>query len=417
MKKSFRDKKERMMKRLTLGMIVVSMVHADWGSDLLKKSARLYDETREKTIQIYQDTLLAKPLSYEQLREQRLSKAWDEAVDELQEGTRYIDELQTVPDTAWIGRDKEAVREDLNALFDRIVEGLVGGDLSEYKRQMRQLRKKIDANNEKILLYREKRIGAPESSKLYTTKSEYDEKIKALKDENSVFENDMRIVKESLQKSFADIGVHLSMAQIDVLLTRVDGDDIIQISLMMDTLKYITNQILHLMKQSSEELKQAKKYYGMHEVLLELVVYIQQQYIDKCNRVYLVKIQKIINDSRTMIEKTKRLQAHEEDPIRIKLYANNIQALQLTQKAALRYREDLVRSRDKMIEAQKVAKANLQLSKNTYETVSLSADLYELISQSQQMFTQVSQIQVPDIVPFENIQIKKKYKELTEKMQ
>jgi len=404
------------MKRLTLGMVVLTMVHADWSSDLLKKSAQLYDETREKTIQIYKDTLLTKPLTHTELREKRLSKAWDDAVEELQEGTHYIDELQTVPDTAWIGRDKKAVREDLNALFDRIIEGLVGGDLSEYKRQMAHLRKKIDENKEKILIYREKQIGAPESSKLYTTKSEYDEKIKALQDENRVFENDMRIVKKNLKQSFSDIGVNLSMAQIDVLLTRVDGDDIIQISLMMDTLKYITNQILHLMKQSNEELKQAKKYYGMHEVLLELIVYIQQQYIDKCNHVYLVKIQKIINESRSMIEKTKRLQAHEEDPRRIMVYAHNIEALELTQKTALRYREDLVRSRDKMIEAQKVAKANLQVSKNTYETVSLSADLYDLISESQQMFAEVSKIQVPDIVPFENIQIQEKYRELTDKI-
>ncbi len=405
------------MKYLTLGVVLASLAHADWGSDLLQKSTALYDETREKTIQIYKDTLLQKPQSHEALRKERLNEAWDSVVDELQEGTHYIDELKSAPDSAWIGRDKEEIQEDLNTLFDQIIEGLVGGDLSEYKRQMAHLRSRIDENKEKILLYREKRIGAPEESRFYTTKSEYDEKIKALQDENGVFENDMRIVKENLQKSFSDIGVTLSMAQVDVLLTRVDGDDIIQISLMMDTLKYITNQILHLMQQSNEELKQAKKYYGMHQVLLELVVYIQQKYIDKCNNVYLPKISRIIADSRSMIEETKRLRTQEENPKRIAVYAHNIEALELTQKVALRYREDLVRSRDKMIKAQQVAKANLKVSKNTYETVSLSADLYDLISESQEMFAEVGKIQVPDIVPFENLQIKEKYKELTDKIE
>ena len=405
------------MRYLTLGIVFVSLAHADWGSDLLQKSTQLYDETREKTIQIYNDTLAQKPKSHEVLRQERLNEAWDGVVDELREGTHYIDELKTAPDSAWIGRDKEEIHKDLNVLFDQIIEGLVGGDLSEYKRQIVRIRTRLDENKEKILLYREKRIGAPEESKFYTTKSEYDEKIKALQDENSVLENDRRIVKKNLQKSFSDIGVHLSMAQVDVLLTRVDGDDIIQISLMMDTLKYITNQILHLMQQSNEELKQAKKYYGMHQVLLELVVYIQQKYIDKCNNVYLPKINKIIADSRSMIEQTKRLQSHEDDPKRIAVYAHNIEALELTQEVALRYREDLVRSRDKMIQAQKVAKANLKVSKNTYETVSLSADLYDLISESQEMFAEVGKIQVPDIVPFENLQIKEKYKELTDKIE
>ena len=70
-----------------------------------------------------------------------------------------------------------------------------------------------------------------------------------------------------------------------------------------------------------------------------------------------------------------------------------------------------------MIEAQKISLANLKLSKNTYATVSLSADLYTLISESQTMFEEVSKIQVPSIVPFENMQIRQKYLELTDSLQ
>jgi len=404
------------MKRLSLGLLLLSSVHADWTSDILKKSTELYDETREKTIQIYKDTLETKPQTHEELRRERLGQAWDNVVDDLQEGTHYIDELKTAPESSWVGRDKAAIQEDINTLFDRIVEGLVGDDLMAYKGQMAELKKKIDKNKARILTYRERRIGAPESSKLYTTKREYDEKIKDLKDENSVLENEIRIIKQNLRESFNDIGVKLSMEQIDVLLTRVDGDDIIQISLVMDTLKYITRQILQLMKESHEELKQAKKYYGMHQVLLELVVYIQQKYIDKTNNVYIPKINKIITDARNMIEETKRLKAQEEDPKRAAVYAHNIEALEWTLKVAEQYRLDLVRSRNKMTKAQVVALANLKVSQNTYATVSLNADLYDLISESQEMFVTVSKIQVPDIVPFENIQVKKKYKELTEKL-
>jgi len=404
------------MKRLSLSILVLSTLHADWTSDILQKSTELYDETREKTIQIYKDTLETQPLTHDELRQQRLGQAWESVVDELQEGTVYIDRLKTAPDSAWIGTDKRDIRQDLNVLFDKIVQGLVGSDLMAYKSQMEELQKKMDRNKEKILTYREKRIGAPEHSTLYTTKSEYTEKIKNLKDENRIIENEMRIIKESLQQSFADIGVQLSMEQVEVLLTRVDGDDIIQISLVMDTLKYITKQILHLMQESSEELKQAKKYYGMHQVLLELVVYIQQKYIDKCNNEYIPKISKLIADSQNMITQTRRLKAQEEDSKRSSVYAHNIEAQEWTFKVAKRYREDLIRSRDKMVEAQKVALANLKVSQNTYETVSLSADLYDLISESQEMFVEISKIQVPDIVPFENAQLQQKYKELTEKI-
>ena len=405
------------MKRLSLTVLMLGCtLHADWSDTLLKKGSTLYDETREKTLQIYKDTLQSKPLNHEEMRKQRLNNAWDGVVGQLKEGTIYIDELKQAPDSAWIGKDKEDIREDLNVLFDQIVKGLVGGDLMAYKEQMADLKAKIAQNNEDILSYREKRIGAPESSTLYTTKSEYDKKIADAKAENKILQNKMRIIKKQLRQNFADIGVKLSDAQLDVLLTRVDGDDIIQISLMMDTLKYITQQILHLMQESKEELTQAKRYYGMHQVLLELVVYIQQKYIDKVNNVYLPKIDKIIDDSKNMMVLTQRLRANEEDAKRSAVYTHNLEAQALTLKVAQQYCKDLVRSRDRMVEAQKVARANLMLSKNTYETVSLSADLYDLISESQQMFAEVSKIQVPEIVPFQNLQIQQKYQELTNRL-
>ena len=50
-------------------------------------------------------------------------------------------------------------------------------------------------------------------------------------------------------------------------------------------------------------------------------------------------------------------------------------------------------------------KANLELSKNTYAIVLLSADLFNLITESQS-----------SLVPFENIQLEQKYRELTEKL-
>jgi len=185
---------------------------------------------------------------------------------------------------------------------------------------------------------------------------------------------------------------------------------------MMETLKYITNQILKLMQESKEELSQAKKYYGMHQVLLELVVYIQQKYIEKCNSDYIPKIDKIIIDSIQMAQSTEKLRDNEENSQRRSIYSGNLNAQLLTNRAAKLYRKDIILSRNRMIEAQNISKANLRLSKNSYETVMLSADLFNLISQSQNMFEEVSKIQVPNLVPFENNQLEQKYKELTEKL-
>ncbi len=400
------------MKHGYLLILLVSSLSADWKSDMLDKSNQIYEDTKNKTILMYKENMETVPLS----KEQRMNKAWDKVYDDLEEGAVYIDKYNNAPDSVWIGTDKEDVQKEINGLFETIINGLIEDDLLIYKTKMEKLKKEIAQNKSDILKYREKRVGAPDSSRIYTTKSDYDSKIAETKQENTILENEIRIIKEDLKKNFTDIGVNLSSEQIDVLLTRVDGDDIIQISLVMETLKHITDQILQLMKESKEELTQAKKYYGMHQVLLELVVYIQQKYIDKCNHVYIPKIDKMISDSAQMMETTKDSMAKDEDPRRRSIYNKNLDAQVLTHKVAKLYRNDIVASRDNMMEAQKIARANLNLSKNTYQTVMLSADLFDLITESQNMFDAVSKIQVPNLVPFENIQLEQKYRELTEKL-
>jgi len=400
------------MKFYSLLLLLLSAVHADWKSDMMEKSNQIYTDTKNKTILLYKENVETQPLS----KEQRINKIWDNVYDDLEQGAVYVDKLNNAPDSAWLEEDKEDVQEDINKLFEMIVNGLIEDDLLIYKTKMEKLKKEISKNKSDILKYRERRVGAPDSSKIYRTKSNFDTKITETKNENTILENEIRIIKDDLKIDFKEIGVNLSSEQIDVLLTRVDGDDIIQISLVMETLKHITNQIMLLMKESKEELTQAKKYYGMHQVLLELVVYIQQKYIDKSNKVYIPKIDKMIIDSAEMIANTSRMRDQEEDTRRRSIYNNNIEAQELTNRAAKRYKQDLIISRNNMIEAQKISKANLKLSKNTYATVLLSADLFDLISESQSMFEEVSKIQVPNLVPFENIQMEQKYKELTEKL-
>jgi len=400
------------MKLHYLLLLFISAVHADWKSDMMEKSNQIYNETKDKTILLYKENVETQPMT----KEERMNKVWDNVYDDLEEGAKNIDKLNNAPESTWIGTDKKDVQKDINKLFEMIVNGLIEDDLLIYKTKMAKLKKEISNNKSDILKYREKRVGAPKSSSIYTTKSGFDTKIEETKNENVILENEIRIIKENLKKNFQEIGVNLSSEQIDVLLTRVDGDDIIQISLVMETLKHVTNQILELMKASKEELTQAKKYYGMHQVLLELVVYIQQKYIDKCNAVYLPKIDTMIVESASMMDNTKRLRDREEDTRRRSIYNNNLDAQMLTNKAATLYRKDIAASRNNMIEAQKISKENLKLSQNTYATVMLSADLFDLINESQSMFEEVSKIQVPNLVPFENIQLEQKYKELTEKL-
>lgn len=389
--------------------LVVTFVNADYTSLLIEKSTEVYNDAKEKTIKL----VTPKELTKEEKREIHLNEVWGNVFDELSDGADCIIELDSVPDSAWIGTDKEDVQKDIDTILESMIETLIGDDLFLYKNKIAELNEEITDNKIDIVEYREKKIGAPLTSMVVTTKSQYDEKISELKEENKGYEDKIEIVKNDLKERFSNIGVDLSSDQIDVLLSRVDGNDIIQMSLVMDVLKHITAQIMDLMKESKEELEQAKKYYGMHLICLELVVYIQQKYIDKVDHKYIPRVDMLLTTAENMLLETEKLRRKEEDNSRRSVYSKNIEAQKLSYKTSKIYRSDLVTSKQRMIEAQRKAKADLTLSRNTYKTVMLSSELYKLISESQNTFAEVSKIQIPNIVPFQNEQMKEKYAELT----
>jgi hypothetical protein len=117
-----------------------------------------------------------------------------------------------------------------------------------------------------------------------------------------------------------------------------------------------------------------------------------------------------------MIAQTRELLANEEVPFRKSIYRKNLQNQELTLEVAGMYQRQLLRQRDKVANAQSVARENVKVARNTYSTVMLSSALYGLMENGQESFDLVMKIQVPEIVPFENRQIRRRYDELTEQL-
>jgi len=392
--------------------LIYNSSNADWLNSVVEESKNIGTTILDKTKDIYQSSN-KEELSKEELQKQRFDKIWTKVHKKLSEGSLLFEKKNSSPESSWIGTDKSDVQSEIDEVLNEIIEILIGDDLLEYKNQISDINEKINKNKINIIEYRNEKIAAPIDSHIYTTKKQYDEKIKDAKDEIKILENKIVLVQNKLKTDFNNIGVKLSVEQINVLLTRIDGDDIIQISLVMDILKQITNQIMVLMKDSNEDLSQAKRYYGMHLISLELIVYIQQNYINKVDDVFIPKIDKVIETSNKLINDTLKISKIEVDDRRKTIYEANLKAQKLTLEVANIYKKDLKNSRNNMKKAQKISMENLKLAHNTYETVLLNSDLYNLISQSQTMFNTITKIQIPDIVPFENIQIQERYKELT----
>ncbi len=349
-------------------------------------------------------------------RKEHFDAIWEDVIAKLDKGLTLSRQIDQAPDSSYFSADKKSLRKELNSVMDDIIALVLDNQTINYRKSIREANEEIDRLKKDILEYREKKISAPLESTLGTTKTGYDEKIAGAKEQIAALESSVVRNRELMSRNFRELGIDLSAQQIDTLLSRVDGDDIISMTLMMDVLKQITVQLMGIMKESGEELAQARKYYGMHMVLLDLVVYVQQSLIDKIELGYIPRIDRILADTQNMLDATSRSISNEEDLSRRSVYYKNYEAQKLTYKVATLYKKDLLAELDQIKKAREVSQKNLDLSKNTYKTVSLSSDLIRVISTSQKMIGEVMKLQVPEIVPFENIQMRDKFEELTLKI-
>ena len=223
-----------------------------------------------------------KTFETKKFQDEHFQKIWKKLKKQLVKGSELYEKKETVPDnTILFGTDKKDIQEDIDEVINDIIDILLDNDFLEYKEDIANINEEINKKNEKLIKYQEEKISAPLKSLLHTTKKGYDKKIKNIKDELDILQNKIFLIQEHLQRNFFEIGVKLDKTQIEALLSRVDSNDIIQISLIMNILKKVNRQIAFLMKDTNENLMHAKRYYGMHLLSLSLIVKIQKQYISK----------------------------------------------------------------------------------------------------------------------------------------
>ena len=361
--------------------------------------------------------LTAKLHHEEQYQKEDFNEVWSDVFDKLKKGGALEEEAGSpdLPEKTLIGRDKQNVREDINEILDDVIEILTDGNYKRYRKKVHELETHIDTLKSDIVRYREEKISAPVKSVFHTTKEGYDDKIASAKEEIKIYQKRLAHEKEKFKAYFLRTGVPLNSAQVDLLLSNVDGGDMIKMISVLNLLNQITEHLTGILQESHEELKAAKKYYAIYLLSVDLTVHIYQQYIDKVDHVYLARLNKIIDNTKSLLAQSKNLMRSATDSQQ-KIYRQNIRSQKMTLQAADMYRKNLLRQKQKIVKARKIARENLLLARNTYETVSLSSQLYAIMKENENLFNQLLTVQTPELVPFQNAELQQKYNEITAKL-
>ena len=345
-----------------------------------------------------------------------LATIWKQMLPTFDQLLALEKQQETLPDSAWFSKDKADNNVEINQLLDEAVGILSFAASNATRDQIRSLEQQIRELKQAISQYRQAQISAPPQSTWETTAPEYENKIK----QNLVLieraNQKIAQLKMNFAQQLAEHHLYLSSAQLDVLLSSVVGDDIIQMSIVYDNVKKISQQLLTLALDSGEDLEISQRYYGMYMILLNILLHMQQNFITQIDKKYQPKLAQIMEKVQNIQYTTENLLRHETDTKRRRHLMANLEAQQLTLTTAQLYQQHLQQQRSKLVQAKAKTVSDWQIAQNTYKTVIISGELVNLLRSSQKFLDLLLNLQVPELVEFENLQMKQEFAILTQQL-
>ena len=300
---------------------------------------------------------------------------------------------------------------EIDKILSKIEKIVFDGEVITYSELIRRLRsgiqelevEKVNLNEESIFADQEEKLKIQnEISEKNLTINRYNELINSL-------ERDLRTKMRKL-------GINLTIDQIRVMTTRVDGDDLAKSIAIFDVTRQISSTLGELMKQNSFSGDTTTKYYGVYSILSEILGYTQREYIKKIDDNYLKKLDEIKKDSYKSIDIAKSQIGKSKSKQNKQILENNIKSEEYAIEVINFYISILEDQKSKLQTAFESTEEQISVAYSSYITASNSANLVSLINNTQSSFDQIMDMQIPDIVPFETAELESEFRKLSEKM-
>jgi len=386
----------------------------DEASDLLDRSGSTasdwWQRSREATLDAWRQTRDALTPA----ERDSFGEMWTDVVPTLEQTLTLREEQEKLPERAWLRRDQADAQDDINALLDDAVAILSLSPMQQYRQRIDELQARIANAHEEIDRYRRERVAAPAESLVKKTVDDYDALIAERKADIERMEAELDRVKREFAEDLRAIGLELSPEQVELLLSTVVGDNVVDLGIVFDNVKQITRQLERLVRESGEDLQSARRYYGMYVVLLRALERMHADVEQAIAEDYLPRIDDIAERARALSKDTRALLRKQPD--KAELLRANLNAQQLTIDAAAVYRDYLREQQTQVAAARKVIEDDIAAAWNTYETVRVSGELVDLVQSSQRLLNGLLDRQVPTLRPFQNLQMQHELQKLTEQL-
>ncbi|WP_320175196.1 hypothetical protein [Maridesulfovibrio sp.] len=350
-----------------------------------------------------------------------LEDVWGEVHPLLSEAVSGLDLRANVPDSSWnpLETDKGSVDNKINDLLDECIEILGISGMSESKTAIRKLQDDSRSCRERAAELKTERIAAPKKVKKWEVwKKDADSIDSEIRDlEIQEEENDKRIegLIDQLLSEMQEFGMKVDREQVETLVYSVTGDDDVRLISVFNNVKLITSELQRLTAEANENIEMAKRYYGMHTLLLRILLNLYDNYEQRIDDVYLVRIAEIIKKQEELIQRT--VEKINSEPAKYRsIYKTNLAAQGLTVRTAKMYADYLSKNKKRVADAKSGISHEYEVALNTFETVQGAHSLIALMKDANAMLDRISELQTPDLVVFQNIEMKTEFRKLTNRI-
>lgn len=405
-----------MLKRITTISLCVSLTLSSLNADLIRELLnKMPLNSLKEDSKVVVDEVVdgIEKISMTAEDKEFVNKKWDDLFKKIENAEETYNNLEVAPESALFKSDKTSLKKDLDKELSEILFLITEDKVAlKYIKMIRELNKSIQSEKDKITKYKEQIVFAKNKDEQTT----YEKNIETSNKTIQMHQTNIDKIKESLIFNLSSAGINFNAEQVEMLISRVDVDNILELTLVYNNLKIVTEQLGKLMEATKDDIKATKKYYAMFVILSEMIVYTQKQYLNKMENVYLPKISKVISDTESIQIKTKMLISSNKDENYKATLNNNLRNQSLSFKTATLYKKQLLQQKANVEKALNKSSLDLKITLNTFKTVQISFTLLDIIKESRESFNSLMNIQLPEIIPFENKEMQVEYNKITKEI-
>ena len=309
------------------------------------------------------------------------------------------------------GFSKGNCRIQIDKVLEDIEKIVFDGEIISYSKKIRQLKERIIELEEEKANLNERKFGVTDEEEAALIKQISDIDVLTTK-----FSRYIELLEKDLQIKMKNLGIRLSKDQIEVMTSRVDGDDLAKSIAIFDITKQISNTLGQLMEDNSFSSNATTKYYGVYLILSEILGFAQREYISKIENAYIRKLDLYKQSGYESINYSKKQMQEATMKSSKEAFQKNIEAEEFTIKVIDIYKGILMEQKVQLQNALKITDEKITVAYSTYKTASNSAALMSIMNDTQSTFNQILDMQIPDIIPFDTKELEEEFRNLSDKL-